>query len=229
MMAWSNLGVVTPTRGVIAAKKPVAIIRGARKWTQGDPWGEGQMRYNLEIHKEGPPTIYDTKTRAHLSPAILSNTGFIVPNWEIDHIARLRFTVKTLLGVGWKFFQTDLLAAIDVDQLRPLLTRDFVLSASHSECPLRFSDPFLIKPEDRETHPLTRISPALIRNGVTTILVRYFDHTLEWSIACLGHLVGSVWVPCRESLLGGDVQPKGGLRLVIRRDRLEPELVAPFD
>ena len=48
----------------------------------------------------------------------LSDTGFVVPEWNIDHVGRLRFTVKTLLGIGWKFFRADLLAAIDADLLR---------------------------------------------------------------------------------------------------------------
>jgi len=212
-----------------SGKKPVAVIKGARAWKRGDPLGEGETRYRLEIPASGSPTILDTKSRAQLSPSILANTGFVVPDWKIDHVARLRFTVKTLLGVGWKFFQTDLLSAINVDQLRALLTADLALSPERGEGSFGYADPFLIKPEHRDTHPLKKIEPALIRKGLTTILIREYDQTLEWSIACLGHLVGSVWVPLRAPLLRGDVQPRGGLRLVIGRNHLEPQLVAPIE
>jgi hypothetical protein len=212
-----------------SGKTPVATIEGARAWKRGDPWGVGETRYRLEIQKSGPPKILDTKSRALLPPSILSNTGFIVPNWKIDHVARLRFTIKTLLGVGWKFFQTDLLPTIDMDQLRILLTKDFALSNEHREGRFGYANPFLIRPEDRDTHPLKKIEPALIRKGLTTILIREYDQTLEWSIACLGYLVGIVWVPLRASLLKGDLQPRGGLRLVIKRDQLEPQLVPPIE
>jgi hypothetical protein len=212
-----------------SGKKPVAVIQGARAWKRGDPWGKGETRYRLEIPKGGPPTILDTKSRALLPPSILSHTGFVVPEWKIDHVARLKFTVKTLLGIGWKFFQTDLLAAIDMDQLRGLLTTNFALSPERGEGNIGYANPFLIKPEYRDTHPLKKIEPALVRKGLTTILIRECDETLEWSIACLGYLIGSVWVPLRAPLLRGDVQPRGGLRLVIGRHRLEPQLVAPIE
>jgi len=159
----------------------------------------------------------------------LANTGFVVPEWKIDHVARLRFTVKTLLGVGWKFFQTELLAAINVDQLQTLLTADFALSPERGEGSLGYADPFLIKPEHHDTHPLKKIEPALIRKGLTTILIREYDQTLEWSIACLGYLIGSVWVPLRTPLLRSDVPLGGGLRLVIARHHLEPQLVASIE
>ncbi len=212
-----------------SGKKPLAIINGARAWRPGDPWGEGETRYRLEIPGGGPPKILDTKSRTYLPPSILSETGFVVPSWNIDHVARLRFTIKTLLGVGWKFFRTDLLTAIDVEPLRQILTTECGLSPQPREGGLGYANLFLIRPEHRDTHPLNKIEPALVRKGLTTILIREYDQTLEWSIACLGYLVGSVWVPLRAPLLRGDVQSKGGLRLVIRRDRLEPELVPPID
>jgi len=211
-------------------KMPVATIEGARVWKRGDPWGEGETRYRLKIEKSGPPKVFDAKSRTFVSPNVLSDTGFIVPNWKIDHVARLRFTVKTLLGIGWKLFHSDLLAAVDVvDQLRALLTANFTLLPERGECNIGYTNPFLIKPEHRDAHPLKKIEPALIRKGLTTILIREYDQTLEWSIACLGYLVGSVWVPLRGPLLRGVVQPRGGLLLVIGRDRLEQELVGPIE
>lgn len=60
-------------------KMPVATIEGARAWKSGDPWGEGETRYRLEIQKSGPPKIFDTKSRTFVSPNVLRHTGFIVP------------------------------------------------------------------------------------------------------------------------------------------------------
>jgi hypothetical protein len=212
-----------------SGKRPVATINGARAWKRGEPWGEGETRYRLEIPKEGPPKIFDTKSRTFSPPSVLADTGFVVPNWRIDHVARLRFTIKTLLGVGWKFFQTDLLAAIDVDQLRALLTASLGLSPEPGKVKIGYANPFLVKPEDREVHPLTKIEPALIRKGETAILMREYDDTFEWSIACFGYLIGSIWVPLRAPLLKGDIRSKGGLRLVVRRDSLERQPVAPIE
>ena len=133
------------------------------------------------------------------------------------------------MAFGWKFFRADLLAAIDADLLRKLLTANFALSPERGEGNIGYANPFLIKPEYRDAHPLKKIEPVLVRKGLTTILVREYDQTLEWSVACLGYQVGSVWVPLRAPLLRGDVQPGGGVRLVIGRDRLEPQLVAPIE
>ncbi len=113
-------------------------------------------------------------------------------------------------------------------QLRGLLTTNFALSPQRGEGHIGYANPFLIRPENRETHPLKKIEPALVRKGVTTILIREYDQTLEWSVVCLGYLVGSVWAPLRSPLLKGDVQPRGGIRLVVARGRLEPELLSPI-
>jgi hypothetical protein len=133
-----------------------------------------------------------------------------------------------LVGVGWIFFRTDLLAAVDMDLLRTVLTADFQITAEGREGGLTFSDPFLVMPEQRETHPLTKIEPVVVRKGQTTILIREVEDTLEWSVACLGHLVGIVSVPVKAPLIRGDVRPKGGIRLVVGRDQLKPELVPPI-
>ena len=210
-------------------KKPRAIIRRARSWKPGDPWGEGDTRYTLEIQTSGPPKIFDTKTQQFLPPNILTNMAFVIPDWKIDHIARLRFVLKTLLGVGWKFFRTDLLSAIDTDKLRSFLTTNISLSTERHEGSLTYADPFLVEPEHQGFLNLKKVEAELIRPGQTTILIRSYDERLEWSIACLGHLIGSICVPCRGSLLAGDVRPRGGIRLMITRDRLAPQLVAPID
>jgi len=209
-------------------KIPVATINDARAWKSDALWYESEGRYNLEIPKGGPPKIYDRKAGRILPPGMMADTGFIVPELKIDHVARLRFTVKTLVGVGWKFFRTDLLAAVDMDLLRTVLTADFQITAEGREGGLTFSDPFLVMPEQRETHLLTKIEPVVVRKGQTTILIREVENALEWSVACLGYLVGTVSVPVKAPLIGGDVRPRGGIRLIIGRDQLKPELVPPI-
>jgi hypothetical protein len=178
--------------------------------------------------------VYDRKAGNHVP--YISGSGFIVPEWKIDHPARLQFTVKTLLGIGWKHFSGDFLTAVDLDLLRWVLTADFRSRTDRrerttadvpKEGTLIYVDPFLVPPEQHEIHPLTKIESALIRKDQTAILIRELDGMLEWSVACLGYLVGSVRVCLHSPLIGGDVRPRGGIRLVVRRDRLQRELVGP--
>jgi hypothetical protein len=180
--------------------------------------------------------VYDRKAGKHVP--CLSGSGFIVPEWKIDHPARLQFTVKTLLGIGWKHFSGDFLTAVNLDLLRWVLTSDFRSTTDSrerttadvpEEGSLIYVDPFLVPPDQREIHPLTKIESALIRKDQTAILIRELDGMLEWSVACLGYLVGSVRVCLRAPLIGGDVRPRGGIRLVVRRDRLQRELVGPIE
>ena len=218
-----------------SGKKPVARIPNASAWRPDQLWGQWDTRYTLEIPKAGVLRVYDRKAGKHVP--YLSGSGFIVPKWKIDHPARLQFTVKTLLGIGWKHFGADFLTAVDLDLLRWVLKSDFRSTTDSrerraAEVPkegtLIYVDPFLVPPEQREIHPLTKIESALIQKDQTAILIRELDGVLEWSVACLGHLVGSVRVCLRAPLIGGDVRPRGGIRLVVRRDRLQSELIAPI-
>lgn len=219
-----------------SGRKPIARIHGATAWRTGQPWGEWDDRYTLEVPKGGVLRVYDQKAGKHVPH--LSGSGFVVPEWKIDHPARLRFTVKTLLGIGWKHFGCDFLTAVDLDLLRWVLTADFRSTTDSrerttadvpGEGKLIYVDPFLVPSEQHEIHPLTKIESALVRKDQTTILIRELDGVLEWSVACLGYLVGCVRVHLREPLIGGDVRPRGGIRLVVRRDRLQSELVEPID
>ena len=219
-----------------SGKKPAARIPNASVWRPDQPWGQWDTRYTLEIPKGGVLRVYDRKTGKHVP--YLSGSGFIVPEWKIDHPARLRFTVKTLLGIGWKHFGVDFRTAVDLDLLRWVLisdlrstsdSRERTTSDVPQEGTLIYVDPFLVPPEQREIHPLTKIKSALIRKDQSAILIRELDGMLEWSVACLGYLVGSVRVCLRAPLIKGDVRPRGGIRLVVRRDRLQSELVAPIE
>ena len=215
-----------------SGRKHVPRIPNARSWRPGQPWGEGDTRYTVEIPKGGLLRVYDRKAGKHVPYP--SGTGFVVPRWNIDHAARLQFTVKTLLGIGWKVFGCDLLAAVDLELLRWVLTSDFQVTTDNRECAtadfpkegrLIYVNPFLVPSEQREIHPLTKIEPVLVRKGQTTLLIRQLDDSLEWSVACLGYVVGSVRVRLRVPLIKGGVHPGGGMRLVIHRDRLQSEVV----
>jgi hypothetical protein len=219
-----------------SGKKPVARIPNASAWRPDRLWGQWDTRYTLEIPKDGLLRVYDRKAGNHVP--YLSESGFIVPEWKIDHPARLQFTVKTLLGIGWKHFSGDFLTAVDLDLLRGVLTADFRSRTDRrkrttadvpKEGTLIYVDPFLVPPEQHEIHPLTNIESALIRKDQTAILIRELDGMLEWSVACLGYLVGSVRVCLHAPLIGGDVRPRGAIRLVVRRDHLQRELVGPIE
>ena len=110
-----------------------------------------------------------------------------------------------------------------------MLTANVGISTQGREGGITYADPLLIPPEHRDAHPLTKLEPHMVRKGPTTLLMREIDGTLEWSAACLGYLVGSVRVSLRATLLRGDVRPEGGICLLVRRERLEPELVAPIE
>jgi hypothetical protein len=218
-----------------SGKKPVARIPEAMAWQPGAPWGQGDTRYTLEIPKHGLPSVYDRKFGKHVPYP--SGTGFVIPRWKIDHPARLRFTVKTLLGIGWKVFGGDFLTAVDLDLLRWVLTADFQMTTDSRERAtgdvpekgkLIYVNPFLVPCEQREIHPLTKIERVLVRKHQTTILIRQLDDTLEWSVACLGYLVGCVRVRLRAPLVRGNVRPGAGIRLVLRPDGLHSDLVAPI-
>ncbi len=207
-------------------KKPRAIWKGARAWKEGEPWGAGAARFNIEFPEVGAPKIYDTKSGKFISSNVLADTGFIIPNLQFDHVARLKFTLKTMIGVCWKMFRTDFLEAVDIELLRNILIADIEISATEREGGITYSDPFLIAASEREAHPLTKIEKIVVCKGETTMLIRELDGAVEWTVSCLGYLIGSVRVPIARSLVSRDVHPNGGIKLTVRRDRLGPELVA---
>ena len=214
-------------------KKPVPRVTGARIWKPGDPWGKGETRYNLDFDRNGPPLVYDTKAGKHI--AYPENGGFDVPQWNIDHVARLQFTVKTFLGMGWKLFGTDFLNAVDVDPLRQVLTRDFHTTesreADYSDRPadgkLLFMNPFLVRPDQRELY--AKFEHVMVRKDQTTMLIRELDGVLEWSIACVGYLVGSIRVRAQgKRALLPDVGQGRACLLTVAPDRLQREVVGPI-
>lgn len=211
-------------------KKPIPRVTGARMWKPGDPWGIGEIRYNLDFDRNGPPIVYDVKAGRHI--AYPKNEGFVVPKWHIDHVARFKFTVKTLLGMGWKLFHTDFLNVVDVDPLRQALSTDFRTTdrreVDYGERPaagkLMFLDPFLVQPNEREAY--TKFQNVIVRKHRTTMLIREMDGVLEWSISCVGYFVGSIRARVHSNcVLLPDLQEGWGWLVTVMPDRLQGEVV----
>lgn len=203
-------------------------IKNARAWQDGDKFGGGERRYTVEFQPSGTAKIWDQRAGKFLPSDILSNTGFIVDDWQIDHVARAKFIVKTILGVGWKYFGPSLIDAVDADSLRALLTANLEIADGTGNMPIMYSDEFLAKPETDEMRTLQKIKNALVRKDISTILIREINDSLEWSVSCVGEMVGLVLTPLKMPLFRGDVRPNGGIRLEITRDRLNPILVDPI-
>jgi hypothetical protein len=207
-------------------KHPIPSWRGARSWKKGEPWGVGDTRYRLEFPKDGARVV-DTKTREVLPQSAFSDAGFVVEHLQINHAARFKFTLKTLLGVGWKLFQGDLLRAIDTDQIRAALFGSVGFAENPSPGGIGYLDDFMTKDEAKRAW-ITAISEKLVVKGRTTILAREAEGAIDWSIACFGYTVGTVRVPLLHPLLQGELGANRALRLVIGQHAFEPEPVEFF-
>jgi hypothetical protein len=203
-------------------------IKNARAWQDGQGILDGEQRYTIEFQQSGTAKIWDQKTGRFLPPTVLSDTGFVVDNWEIDHVARAKFVVKTMLGVGWKYLGPSFLQAIDAPLLRRFLTENVAISTDGENATLHYSDEYLVRHDSDENRWLQKIKNVLLQDKISTILVRESNGFLEWSVSCVGEMVGVVLVPLSASFFRGDVQKQGGIRFDITRNRLTPILIAPF-
>jgi hypothetical protein len=203
-------------------------MKSARALRDGEKIGEGDPRYTIEFQTSGTPSIWDQKAGKLLPADTLNHTGFVIDNWKIDHIVRAKFIVKTILGVGWKYLGPSLIDAIDAPALRSILIGNLQITKGFGNLPVAYSDIFLVNPDSDEFVHLNRIKNVLVRDGISTILIREADGSLEWSVSCVGEMVGVMLTPLKKPLLGGDVRPSGGIRLEITRDRMNPVLVDPF-
>jgi hypothetical protein len=153
-------------------------------------------RYNADIGGSGFPILFDTATGRHV-PWGAHGDEALVFKLEIDHEARRRFVLKTLLGVGWRLFGPALLDSIDVETIRTQLGVEEDVANGALQVP--FADPMLRPGDAAGEARLVAIERALIRPGATTIMMTQ-DSFLEWSVACCGHMVGVVSVPLLSRL-----------------------------
>jgi hypothetical protein len=197
----------------------------AQRWNKSDPWDKRHGRYEIDFPKDGLPKVRDTKNGQIVPSAVWSNGGFVVPNLQIEHDARMKFTVKTLIGLGWKLFGPDFLPAMHTEFLRSIITNTKRKSGEPSQR-LIFIDRYLIPREDQASHVLTKLKDVIVRKNQTAVLLREWDSTFEWTVACVGELVGSIRVQLTAPLLRRtDIEPGGGLRLIVRPGTLNFEVI----
>ena len=191
------------------SRKPVVPRwKGARPWQSG-PIDASPERLNVDFPATGSPEIYDRRSGKAVASNIFNRTALLVPNLQIDSDARLKFCIKTLLGVGWKVFGPKLLSSINTGALRTCLG---IKEAPLSEpVRLRYLDPFVAPDE----HAYVKmIEQNLVRECATTILARENQTELEWSVSCVGHYVGSIVVQTNSRVLPAEIPDDGGLLLI---------------
>lgn len=201
--------------------------KGAVRWTPDMPLRTGIGSFELKF-PQGATFAIDCNTGTMTRCGQFGEPAFVIWDLQIDHIARLKFTLKTLLGIGWKFFQEDFLKAVDVAFIRRALTNRIALREGATEGWLSFSDGFLEKSAEGRAME-KRLQKILVRRDKTSVMLREQNGKLNWSIACLGYFVGSVWLPLTKSLLGGDLSNGNGLLLVFNKTAFDAEVVPSYE
>jgi hypothetical protein len=198
-------------------------LRNAVQWRPEMPLRSGVGSFTLRFPKAGAVAV-NNRTREAQIAGSLGEPAFVIWDLPIDHTARLKFTLKTLLGLGWKLFQEDFIHSIDVEFVRRILTSPIQIVEGTTEGGLSFTDGFLEKTELGRAR-YERLAEALVRKSKTTIMVRQKNGKLNWSIACLGYFVGSVWLPLERDLFSGELRKGNGLLLSFGREAYEVEMV----
>ncbi|WP_083850370.1 HNH endonuclease [Rhodovulum sp. PH10] len=188
--------------------------RGAVRWGSGQPVGSGEGRYTLRFPSAGA-TAYDCRTRRFV-PVASNGSALVIWRFPIDHVARLKFTLKTLLGIGYVLSPYNFSNCLDADFIRNALNAPISLSENHKEGGLSFTDSFLDNTVEGRARDLA-IRNFLERKSKTTALIHQTDSLLNWSISCVGYFVGSVWLPAANQLLPNVSNGDG---LLITFDRL---------
>lgn len=207
-------------------RTPRAILKRAASWKRGDAWYDKELKYNIEVLKEGAPKVYDTRTGKFLARDILATTGFAIPDMQIDSNARAKFVAKTLLGLGWKIFGEAFLATAQTDALRSMIGT--CKDPSSGQARLYYLDPFVLRPDDPVLDALRVLEQRTILKDRTSILMRHTDFGIEWSICCVGYFVGSLIYPVHQRLLPESIPHLGGVRITIENEQLVFDAVDPF-
>jgi hypothetical protein len=205
-----------------SGRRPKATLKRTTAWKRGEPFIL-QPRYNIEVPAGGQPaSIYDARAGKHLPFNVFDDTGFHF-QMNIDSGLRSKFVAKTLLGLGWKLFGPSFLQTEPIDSLRLIIgTRD------KGALPIYYADQFSIGNENPAAEPFRTLLEKTIRINRTTVLMRYTEFGLEWSVSCVGHFIGSIIYPTRQILLSSGIPRNGGVLLTIAQDRLLSEAVEPF-
>lgn len=207
-------------------RKPRAILKRAVAWKDGEPWKTTPPRYNIEVPRAGPASVYDTRTGQYLPQSTFATTGFIIPDMKIDNHARARFVAKTLLGLGWKIFGKAFLATGQTDSLRSMI--GIATHRPHEQHHLYYLDPFTLEANSPARGAFQILQERVTQAGRTTALLRHTEFGIEWSVSCLGYFVGSLIYPVQQRLLPDYTPPGGGLLMTIESERLVFDVVDPF-
>ncbi|HMN73308.1 MAG TPA: hypothetical protein PKA55_15720 [Rhodoblastus sp.] len=182
--------------------------RNAVLWNPKTSLFSGEGNFTLRFPK-GRPIALNNRTR-EIRDAASAEHAFVIWNMKIDHVARLKFTLKTFLGIGWQLFREEFLEAVDTTCLRKILRCSIQLVEGIGEGGISFTDGFIEStPAARERDD--KLARAITRKGLTTVMIRQDGGQLNWSTTCLGYFVGSVWLPQTQPLLAGDLANGDGL------------------
>lgn len=203
-------------------KDPVPSWRGARSWKQGQPWGSGENIYRIEF-PAGVTRVLNEKTRKVLPESTLADTGFIVDNLKIDNVARFRFVLKTVLGVGWRLFENRLLDGIDTDLVRKILFSPISFSERPDENGIGYIDEFMPN-GNAHREQLEALKAAIVTERETSITALETRDRIEWSVVCLGYLVGMASIPIKQSVLGEEASERA-LRLTVQQHGLHKAII----
>lgn len=170
------------------------------------------------------PTVAPThvfKKRLSLPPSVkeirgknqaltdLSDTVFVV-GLHFQHLARLKFTIKTLLGMNRLLFSDQLHDHIDIPALQRLLVAGLGKTASASTSitkgvsgnGISYSDPVLPDLPASEITEMKRLKSILEIGQGCKILAEEAEGRLKWSVSILGKMVGTISIPENGRFLG---------------------------
>ncbi len=205
-----------------SGKDPIPSWRGARSWKQGQPWGSGDKVYRVEF-PAGSTQVLNEKTREILPQFVFGDTGFVIDNLKINNVARFKFALKTLLGVGWKLFDDRLLDGLDANLIRKILFNSVSFSGTPGEKGIGYIDEFMPNCSSQR-EKVEGLKKAIVTKGETSITATEVGGTLEWSVVCLGYLVGMVSIPISQPILGREVSGRA-LRLTVEQRLLRQTVV----
>lgn len=199
-------------------RSPVPRWTRAQPWRNSDPMPTGHGRLNVDFPKTGGPVVYDTSKGRPVGRDVW-NGQVLLTRLEIDVEARLKFCLKTLLGVGWRVFGPALLDAVPVEDVRSVLGVEGVNPTAGLR--MSYLDPLAVQ-EPAARRYVSALKGALVASGKTTLLLRQADGEIEWSVACVGHYLGSLVLPAYADL--SDAPKTGGLLFTADRGGLRREL-----
>ncbi len=170
-------------------KAPTPIWRNLATFEKGMGVENLFGPYICSFEKSGPRIIHQ-RTRKPAPKEIFPGKALAV-HLDIDHVARLKFCLKTLLGVGWVVWDDKIERAVDIEFVRRTLIEDVYIAETIGLGGLGYSDEIL----DPDSAKLAHIKKSLLFENMNTFLLEVMEGELRWSVAVLGILLGSITLP----------------------------------